>query len=129
MVCLSRISPIRMQSGACRSAVLQRGLETLGVGADLALVDDGFLVLEDELDRILQRQDVADFCSLRKSSIADSDGRLARAGGADHQDQAALLQISSFSTSSGRPKVSNAGTSARDEADHHGGRALLTEGG
>jgi hypothetical protein len=65
MVSLSRISPIRMQSGAWRMAFFRAICQSLGVGADLALVDDGFLVLEQEFDRVFHRQDVAGGCALR----------------------------------------------------------------
>ena len=44
--------------GRLAHCVLQRNLERLGVGADLALVDDRLPILEDEFDGIFQRQDV-----------------------------------------------------------------------
>jgi hypothetical protein len=45
--------------GRLAQRVSQRDLEVLRVGADLALVDDRFLVLEDELHRVFQGKDVA----------------------------------------------------------------------
>ena len=90
MVSLSRISPIRMMSGGLAKSVFQRDREALGVGADFALVDDGFLVLEDEFDRILERKDMPGL-----ALVAEIDHRRERRGlagtcCADHEDQAAL---------------------------------------
>ena len=45
--------------GGLAQRVLQRDLERLGVGADLALVHDRLAIMEDELDRVLEREDVA----------------------------------------------------------------------
>ena len=45
--------------GVLPEDVLERVLEALGVGADLALVDDAELVRVQVLDRILDRDDVA----------------------------------------------------------------------
>ena len=44
--------------GILAQDVLERVLEALGVGADLALVDDAVLVRVQVLDRILDRHDV-----------------------------------------------------------------------
>ena len=44
--------------GVFTQRVLERGREALGVGADLALVDDAALVAVDELDRVFHRDDV-----------------------------------------------------------------------
>ena len=127
MVCLSRISPIRMQSGAWRSAFSQGDLEALGVGADFALVDDGFLVLEDEFDRVFQRQDVAGLLLVAQVQHRRQRGRLARAGGADHQDQPALLH-DDFLEDVGQAEGGEGRHAAGDEAHHHRGRAFLAEG-
>ena len=45
--------------GGLAQRVAQADLKVERVGADLALIDDGFLVLENELDRIFEREDVA----------------------------------------------------------------------
>ena len=50
----------------------QRPLETLGVGVDLALVDEALLVRVHELDGVFNRNDVVGRCSLMKSMIAAS---------------------------------------------------------
>ena len=55
----SRISPMRITSGSWRSTRLQRVVEVVGVGADLALVHDRALVGVQHLDRVLDRHDVA----------------------------------------------------------------------
>ena len=58
IVSRSRISPTRITSGSSRSADFEREGEVVRVGADLALVDDAALVLVQELDRVLDREDV-----------------------------------------------------------------------
>jgi hypothetical protein len=88
MVSRSRISPIRITSGRLAHRAAQRARVGLRVEADLALVDDRLLVRVQELDRILDGDDV------RGVLVAVVDhrgqrGRLARAGGAHHQQQAA----------------------------------------
>ena len=44
--------------GVSRSADFQRQREVVGVGADLALVDDALAVRVQVLDRVLDREDV-----------------------------------------------------------------------
>ena len=80
-----------MRSGASRSAFCSAAVVGDRVDADLALVDDALLVLEQVLDRVLDRQDVA---GLRLVAVVDHRGqrrRLARAGRARDQHQPALL--------------------------------------
>ena len=67
MLSRSRISPIRITSGAARITLAQRAGEGLGVEPDLALIDDGALVRVQELDRILDGDDV-----VRRSSRCGS---------------------------------------------------------
>jgi len=98
-----------------------------GVGADLALVDDGLLVLEQELDRVLDREDVARHARVAVVEQGRQRRALARAGRADHQHQAAL----------GHDHVGEHGRDAErlqrrdvdaDEAHHHGAGAALAQG-
>ena len=102
MVSRSRISPIRMQSGAWRSAFFSADLQALRVAADLALVDDRLLVGEQELDRVLDGQDVPGHLLVALVEHRGERGALAGAGGAHHQDQAALLEHELRSGSAGR---------------------------
>ena len=57
IVSRSRISPTRITSGSSRRAAERLG-EVVGVGADLALVDEALLVAVEVLDRVLDREDV-----------------------------------------------------------------------
>jgi hypothetical protein len=123
MVCLSRISPIRMQSGACRSAFFSAVSKLLVSVPTSRWLTIDFLFCEDELDRVFQRQDVARLLLVAQVEHRRQRRRLARAGRADHQDQAALLH-DDFLQHVRQPSVSNSAR-ARDEAHHHGGRALL----
>jgi hypothetical protein len=125
MVGLSRISPIRMQSGAWRSAFLSPISNSL-VCSDLALVHDRLLVLEDELDRVFQRQDVAGLALVAKVEHRCKRSRLARAGRADHEDQAALLHdhfLQHLRHAEGVDRRDAVG----NVAHHHRGRALLAK--
>ena len=63
--------------------------EGLGVLAHLALVDDAALVLEEELDRVLDGHDVAVAGAVGEVHHRGERGRLARAGRAGDQHQAA----------------------------------------
>jgi hypothetical protein len=62
------------------------------VSRDLALVDDRLLVVEQELDRVLDRQDVAGHLLVAAVEHRRERRALAGAGRSDHQDQAALLE-------------------------------------
>jgi hypothetical protein len=80
-----------MTSGACRSAFFSAVCIDCGVGADLALVDHRLLVLEQELDRVLDGEDVARDLLVAVVHHRGQRGALAGAGGAHHQQQAALF--------------------------------------
>ncbi len=69
--------------------VLQRRGEALGIGSDFPLIDETALVPVDELDRILDRDDMA--LPLLVDLVDDrrQRSRFARAGWAGHQDQSA----------------------------------------
>ena len=69
---------------------LERGGERRGVDADFALRDHAALVRVDELDRVLDGEDVPARVLIAVVDQRGERGRLARAGGAGHQDQAAL---------------------------------------
>ena len=58
IVSRSRISPISTTSGSWRRTYLSAVLKLVGVGADLALVDEAALVRVQVLDRVLDRDDV-----------------------------------------------------------------------
>ena len=72
--------------------VAQGVAEAVGVEADLALVDHRALVLVQELDRVLDAEDMAVLVAVAVIEHRRQGGRLARPGGADHQDQAAIHQ-------------------------------------
>ena len=69
----------------------KRLLEGLGVEADLALVDDAALVDVDELDRVLDRDDVLVAVAVDLVEHRGEGRRLAGAGRARDEDQAAVL--------------------------------------
>ena len=78
--------------GRLAQRTLERGVQVTRVGADLALVDDGELVAEDELDRVFQREDVAGAVGVAVVDQRGQRGGLAHAGGPHHQEEAARLQ-------------------------------------
>jgi hypothetical protein len=93
----------------------------------LALVDDGFLVFEEEFDRILDGQDVAGTV-VRCGDRASRDGRrLAGAGGADDQDQAALFHDDVGQHRRQAERVIKFRNVAEDEADDDADAAALAE--
>ena len=69
----------------------QRLAERLGVEPDLALVDDAAAVVVEELDRILDRDDVLPPRAVDVVDDRRERGRLARAGRAGDEHEAALL--------------------------------------
>jgi hypothetical protein len=77
---------------ALAQRVPQAGVEGLEVGADLALADHAELLLEEQLDRILERHDVALDVLVHVLDQARQRGRLARAGDAGDEHQAAPAQ-------------------------------------
>src|SRR5581483_159395 len=68
--------------GRLAQRILERGLERLGVGADLALVHDRLAALENELDRVFERQDVARHAAVAVVEERSKRSRFAGAGGA-----------------------------------------------
>jgi hypothetical protein len=77
--------------GGLAHGVAQGVVPVDGVGADLALVDDRHLVLEQIFDRVFDGQDVARAVLVAVVQHRGDGGGLARAGGADDQHQPALL--------------------------------------
>ena len=91
MVSRSRISPTRMTSGSWRRALRSAIANDPVSVSDFALVDDRLVVAMEVLDRVLDRHDV------RRRGVVDvvqhrgQRRRLAGAGGAGDEDQAALF--------------------------------------
>ena len=96
------------------------------IEADLALVDHRLLVPVQVFDRILDGQDMARGVAVAMVDHRRQRGRLARAGRADHEDQAARLhdqvleQLRQAQLFDGRDL-------ALDRADHHADFAALLE--
>src|ERR1039457_1164857 len=105
---------------------LQADLQGLRVAPDLALVNDGFLVVEEELDRILDRQDVAGHLLVALLEHGGQRRALAGAGRPDHEDEAALLE---HERAEDRRNVEafQRRDLERDAAEDRGDRAALLE--
>ena len=117
-----------MQSGAWRSAFFSAISKRLGVGADLALVDDRLLVLEDELDRVLERQDVAGHaarCGSRASTASVVDLPEPVAPTIRIRPRFSMIDFLQHLRQAERVERRDA---ARDVADHDRRRAVLAEG-
>ena len=76
--------------GVLAQHVLQGAREPVRVGADLPLVHDAGLVLVQELDRVLDRHDVALPLGVHDVDHRGEGRRLTRPGGARHHDEPAL---------------------------------------
>jgi hypothetical protein len=81
-----------MQSGSSRSAERKAFANESVCGPDLALVDQALLRLVDELDRVLHRQHVAELVLVEVVHHRRQRRRLARAGRAGAEHQAARLE-------------------------------------
>ena len=112
IVSRSRISPIRITSGACAHRAAQRAMVRLRVEPDLALVDDRVLVAVQELDRVLDRDDVDAELLVAVIDHRRERRRLARAGRADHRGSARACSMIMSLRISGRPSSSSCGMSA-----------------
>ncbi len=97
------------------------------VGADLALVDDRALVAVQELDRVLDRDDVL---GVEAIDLVDHRGErrgLARARGARHENDAALL-VGDVRDHVGQPEFLDRADLVRDRPGHERDHAALAEG-
>ena len=127
-VSASRSSPIRIVSGSWRSARRSAWPKRLGVEPDLALVDDAALVLVQDLDRVLDRDDV-----LRPASsvhVVDHRGerrRLPRAGRAGDEDEAAVL-LGERLDAGRHAELLEASAPSGDDAEREASRAALPVG-
>ena len=90
MVSRSRNSPTRITSGSSRRAECSAAAKDGRVHADLALADQAALALVHELDRVLDREDVALHAAVDVVDHRRERRRLARAGLAGDQDQAVV---------------------------------------
>jgi hypothetical protein len=77
--------------GVLAESAAQRLGESLGIGADLALVHDRGLVLMEELDRVLDRDDVHRPALVDRVDHRCESRRLAGARRAGHEDEAPRL--------------------------------------
>ena len=77
--------------GRLPQRVFQTNLKGQGVAPDLALVDDRFLVAEQEFDRILDGQDVTCKHLVTVLQHGGQSRALAGPGGSHHQDQTVLF--------------------------------------
>ena len=112
--------------GRLPQGVLQGHVIRLRVGAEFALVDDRLLVLEEELDRVFDGEDVARLVGVAVVDHRGERRRLARAGRAHHQDQPALFHhhfLQHGRQSEGVERRDFAG----DVAHHDRGRRALHE--
>ena len=105
----------------------QRGREAVGVDADLALVHDRALVADQELDRVLDRDDVAGAVGVDVVDHRGERGRLARAGGAGDEDQAARFHGDALDDL-GQHELLDRLHAERDHAEDDADRAALHEG-
>ena len=122
----SRISPTRMTSGSCRSALRSACANERRVDRDLALVDDRLVVPMEVLDRILDRHDVR---RARRVDVVDHRGErraLAAAGRAGDEDQPALL-LGDLLEDGRQAEVVDRPDAERDDAQDDADRAALLE--
>ena len=100
--------------------------EGVGVDVDLALVDDRLLVAVEELDRVLDRDHVLGAGRVDVVDHRRQAGRLARAGGAGAEDQAAPLLADPLEHRR-QHQLADALDARRDDAEHQAHRAALLE--
>jgi hypothetical protein len=96
------------------------------VSPDLALVDHRLLVREQELDRVLDREDVAGHLLVALLQHRRERGGLAGARGAHHEDQAALLEHQRVQQRRQVQRVECRDV-VRNAAQHRGDRTALLE--
>ena len=104
----------------------ERLAEALGVEPDLALVDDAAAVGMEDLDRILDRDDVLVACPVDVVEHRREGRRLARAGRARDEHEAAVL-VREPLHARGHAELVEAGHFARNDAEGERGGAALPE--
>ena len=122
----SRSSPTMMHVGVLAHGRAQGRGERFGVGADLALRDDRQVLLEQVLDRVLDGDDVGAPLLVDVVDDGRQGGRLAVAGGAGDQDQAAL-QGGDLFQHLGQVQLLEGPRLEGDQAQHGGVAAVLAE--
>jgi hypothetical protein len=127
MVSVSRISPIRITSGACRKVFLSALCqECVSMPTSRCVISD-CCELVHELDRVLDRDDVPALEErLRWSIIAASEVDLPEPVAPTTSTRPRLVMTISLSVS-GKPSVSKFGNLVGDGADHHADVLLLHE--
>ncbi len=100
--------------------------EAFGVGVQLALVDQAVLVLVQVFDRILDGEDVLVALAVDLVDHRRQGGRLAGAGGAGDQHQAARL-LADLLDHRGQVEVAEGLDLVGDGPEHRGHRAALVE--
>ena len=126
IVSRSRISPTRITSGSWRSAARSASAKLVGVGADLALVDDALLVPVHELDRVLDRDDVVGARAVDLVDHRRERRRLAGAGRAGDEDEPARLRRKAVQDLR-EPELLERLHLLRDEAERRAERFALEE--
>ena len=113
--------------GRLAQGVFQGDLHGLGIGADFALINDGFFVVKLKFDRVFNRQDVAAHAFAAPVDHGCQRGAFAGAGGADDQQQAALLQ-NQVAQNFWQLQRCQTGHVLRNKANDHGDGAALVHG-
>ena len=101
-------------------------VERLGVDPNLALVDDALLVVVEELDRILDRDDVLPARAVDVADHRGERGRLADARGAGDEDQPAML-VGQRLDAGRQAQALEVGHRVRDDAEGERDLAALAE--
>ena len=127
MVSRSRISPTRITSGSSRSAERSASLNPSVSRWTSRWLISAALALVHELDRVLDRDDVVGPVVVDVVDHRGKRGRLARAGGAGDQHQAARLHRDVLEDLR-RVQVVERQHHRGNVAEHGGGAAVLVEG-
>jgi hypothetical protein len=112
--------------GVLAQTAAQRVGERLGLGADLALVDQRALRLVHELDRVLEGEDVTRHGLVEVVDHRRERGRLAAAGRAGDEDEALLL-VAQLAEDRRQPEILEARDLGGDGAEHGALAAVLHE--
>jgi hypothetical protein len=112
--------------GILPQGVFQRGGEALRVAADFSLIDDAVLVLVNELDRVLDRDHVPLQLLVDLVEHRGERGRLARAGGAGHEDESSWF-VGQIGDDFGEVEVLERLDVERNLPDDHRDAAALLE--